>query len=552
MRQLHRVHVSVAAPSRRRAPRAVVAALFFIGLIAAGAVVYVKTDKGTIKIETGDEDVQVLVEKGGEVVKVLDKKTGTEAEFASGEYKLRLGEASKNVKLDMGTVRVTRGDTVVATVTRVKGEDAPPDPLPQLPGVDAEWVKAVAALPRERQVEAVAAKLKELNPGFDGVLVPRWEGQTVTQLKLVSDNVADLSPLRALPGLKVLNCSASAAGKTKLMDLRPLKGLDLEELYCNFAPIVDLSPLSGMPLQVLSCQHTRVRDLSPLKGAPLRVLACHDSPIHDLTALHELPLNELGITNTAVGDLTPLRGMPLERLLLDYQGPRDAAVLRTVYTLRNINEQPALDFWKKNDPAHAAFLQWIEDTSKLTGKEQMEAVVAKLRERNPKYRGIHFFHVTAKGRIDRTTISIEPVKDLAPLRALTSLHELTLEIYQAKQPSPFSDLSPLIGLPLRQLRCPDTSVEDLTPVRGMALQGLDCSRTRVRDLSALKGMPLKSLRCESIPGTDLSPLKGLPLVEVWCDLKTPEAIAVLASIKSLEKINDKPAAEVLKEAGQKP
>ena len=30
------------------------------------------------------------------------------------------------------------------------------------------WVKEVAALPAEKQVEAVAKKLKELNPGFDG------------------------------------------------------------------------------------------------------------------------------------------------------------------------------------------------------------------------------------------------------------------------------------------------------------------------------------------------------------------------------------------------
>ena len=31
-----------------------------------------------------------------------------------------------------------------------------------------QWMKDVAALPAEKQVEAVAKKLQELNPGFDG------------------------------------------------------------------------------------------------------------------------------------------------------------------------------------------------------------------------------------------------------------------------------------------------------------------------------------------------------------------------------------------------
>jgi len=37
----------------------------------------------------------------------------------------------------------------------------------QTPGFD-QWEKETAALPAEKQVEAVARKLQELNPGFDG------------------------------------------------------------------------------------------------------------------------------------------------------------------------------------------------------------------------------------------------------------------------------------------------------------------------------------------------------------------------------------------------
>ena len=37
--------------------------------------------------------------------------------------------------------------------------------------VDDAWLKQVAALPAEKQVEAVAKKLKELNPDFDGKVI---------------------------------------------------------------------------------------------------------------------------------------------------------------------------------------------------------------------------------------------------------------------------------------------------------------------------------------------------------------------------------------------
>ena len=39
---------------------------------------------------------------------------------------------------------------------------------------------------------------------------------------------------------------------TKVADLSPLKGMPLEELYCDRTLITDLSPLAGMKLKKLS------------------------------------------------------------------------------------------------------------------------------------------------------------------------------------------------------------------------------------------------------------------------------------------------------------
>ena len=66
------------------------------------------------------------------------------------------------------------------------------------------------ALPAEKQIEAVSKKLMELNPGFDGKVTgsdgkatPKIENGVVTELGFVTDNVTDISPVRALAGLKI-------------------------------------------------------------------------------------------------------------------------------------------------------------------------------------------------------------------------------------------------------------------------------------------------------------------------------------------------------------
>ena len=71
------------------------------------------------------------------------------------------------------------------------------------------WMKGVQAMPAEKQVEAVSKKLMELNPGFDGIVTgndrnstPKVEGGVVTEFSVLTDNVTDISPVRALTKLK--------------------------------------------------------------------------------------------------------------------------------------------------------------------------------------------------------------------------------------------------------------------------------------------------------------------------------------------------------------
>jgi Leucine-rich repeat (LRR) protein len=175
----------------------------------------------------------------------------------------------------------------------------------------------VAALPVEKQVEAVERRLRELNPEFRGNVEGTIRDGKVAELRFLSDRVTDISPVRALKGLESLDCGGSAPRKGRLSDLTPLRGLRLRLLACNESQVSDLEPLRGMPLEYLHCRGTRVDSLSPLEGMKLVSLTIQETPVSDLSPLRGMPLKWLDLAEVrGVTDLVPLEGMPLEYLNL--------------------------------------------------------------------------------------------------------------------------------------------------------------------------------------------------------------------------------------------
>ena len=222
--------------------------------------------------------------------------------------------------------------------------------------VDDAWLKQVAPLPAEKQVESVAQKLKELNPAFDGKVTPKSEEGVVTELEFVTDNVTDLSPIRALAGLRKLDCRGNE-GKGKLADLAPLKGMKLTVLNCSSTKVADLAPLKGMPLTSLSCSSTPLSDLSPLKGMLLTKLDCSNTKVADLSPLQQLSLTELRCQDTQVADLSPLQGMNLTEVTLKPRSIKSGMnLVRQMKSLKTIgigheakDRFSPEDFWKKYD-----------------------------------------------------------------------------------------------------------------------------------------------------------------------------------------------------------
>ncbi|HEX4146605.1 MAG TPA: protein kinase [Pirellulales bacterium] len=281
------------------------------------------------------------------------------------------------------------------------------------------WANEVAAVPAEQEVRAVVKKLQELNPGFDGKETHTIDRGAVTILYFSTDDVTDISPVRALTGLDSLDCAGSRPGSGALSDLSPLQGMRLRRLDADYtrvsdisplermpltwlscwaAPVSDFSPLRGMPLTFLSCGYARASDLSPLKGMPLGVLYCDSTNVSDLSPLRGMPLTKLRFAGTQVSDLSPLKGMPLELLGCDHTGVSDVSPLR----------------------------------------------------------GMHLSDLTLTGT---------RVSDLSPLNGMPLKRLWFGE-------TPVANLSPLTGMPLRSLACDDTPVSDLSPLDGMHLTEL--------------------------------------------------------------------------------
>ena len=420
--------------------------------------------------------------------------------------------------------------------------------------IDPAFIKEVAALPAEEQVNRVVAKLKELNPGYDGKEEHKIENGQIMLFDIRSNNITNLSPVRALDKVGHLKCGGLYfAGRlidSPLSDLRPLQGLPVIHLECDFSQLSDLSPLKNVPfLTTLWCRKTKVADLAPLRGIPLRSLVIDSTLVRDLSPLGGMPLRNLSCYGTKVTDLSPLKACPLKSIRCDFVPNRDTDVLRSIKTLETINGLPVAEFWKRveagkipspttgegkaaagdgmsieEEPdAVAIDPAFIQEVATLPAEQQVARVVAKLKELNPGYDGKEE-HKIENGVVVALTIRSKAVRDISPVRALVTLKGLVCTPSQWVKKCLLSDLTPLVGMTLNSLQIQNTSVSDLLPLQGMPMKLLWCYGTTVQDLSPIKAMPLNTLRCDFVPQRDtailrsittLRQINGLPVAEFW-------------------------------------
>ena len=107
------------------------------------------------------------------------------------------------------------------------------------------------------------------NPGFDGKVEHKIEEGVVTELRINTDQVTDISPIRVFNDLRVLDCHGTythGQPNGTLSDLTPLKGmslaglkhLDLNDTQVSDAGLVYFKPCKD--LEYLDLFRTRVGD----------------------------------------------------------------------------------------------------------------------------------------------------------------------------------------------------------------------------------------------------------------------------------------------------
>jgi serine/threonine protein kinase len=359
-----------------------------------------------------------------------------------------------------------------------------------------QWLNDVAAMPAEKQVEAVSKKLVELNPGFDGK-VTNWDGQgsptiengVVTQIEILTDNVADISPVRVLAGLRVLLCKGSSQGKGKLSDLAPIKDIPLKHIYLDF---------------------NAERDTELLRS------------IKTLETINFYPVVEFWKQID-------------EKEKLAFQRPGFDRWTKDVQSLSAEKQVEAVS--KKLMELNPGFDGKVTPTITENVVTGLHFVTDNVSDISP----IRVFSGLASLECHGSPNIVGRLADLSPLRGMS------LSYLQCGG-NLINDLSPLKQMKLSELNCSYTSVTDLSPLQEMSMQKLEIVGTRVPDLSLLRGMPLEVLHCWNNPQfSDASPLESIPLRELVCDYALCQDTKSLRSIKTLEKINTKPVTEFWKE-----
>jgi eukaryotic-like serine/threonine-protein kinase len=405
-----------------------------------GTVIQLFSPEGTLEIQVDDPDVRVQIDGSDLVIKGAGVK---EIRLKTGTYTVKGIKDGKEVSRDL--VTVTKNNKPVVRVRQVAKPLAPVEETPEEKAAKvrnaAAWERVVAGLSAADQVKAVGARLKQLNPGFDGQVTGKIENDVVKGLAFSTAQVSDVSPVRALTHLKNLECSTTG----KLTDLSPLKGLKLATLDVSRTQVSDLSPLRGMPLTSLTLHScTQIRDFSPLKGLPLTRLDLSYCPqVEDLRPLKGLKLAALDLSGTQVSDLSPLQGMPLTALNLHGCGQiQDLTPLKGLpLTYLSIHDGPK-----------------VADFSPLKGM-----------------------------RLTTLEAGCNPVRDLSPLKGMPLT---TLGLGNCPQ---VKDFSPLKGLPLTLLYVSATQVSNLELLKGMPLKTLYVDAPGVTDLKPLRGMQLELL-----------------------------------------------------------
>ena len=279
----------------------------------------------------------------------------------------------------------------------------------------------------------------------------------------------------------------------------------------------DLKPLAGMPLQNFNCASISATDFSPLAGAPLEYCKLDMTEVRDLSFLKNAPLRELSLVGCSLA--------------------RGFAVLASLKSLERLDL-----------PAEFKTLPEEEQTAvrALRTRPGFDISIQKWTTS-----GLLISDGTSRSNFwqdwDREWALSRRLRETGFTFAFTALDNGNYRL--VLQGQPFSDLSTLNGMPIKELSLDGTQVTDLRPLEGFSLTVLNLEETPVSDLSPLRApalsASLRSVHLWKCPVTDFSPLAACTNLEYLdvpatglADLEVVRGRKLRAAILAFTKVAD--------------
>jgi tetratricopeptide (TPR) repeat protein/Leucine-rich repeat (LRR) protein len=353
--------------------------------------------------------------------------------------------------------------------------------------------------------------VRDLSP-LRGMMLRHFEFTT-------GPDIADVEALRGMPLRKVVIANRS------LKDLAPVANADLNYLGVTGCNIEDIACLRDCPLEWVELARTRVRDHSPLAGMKLQSLSVSEL-FHQPEVLRGMPLRRLSldraraITNVAfLAEFTEL-----DELVLP-PDPGDIEFLRDRPKLRYLAIGATLNGWNERSATAERFWQEYDDRKARTKKEAdaLAALQARLRQRGAPDRVVSSAVLTSNGVLG---VSLRDPY-FATIDYLSGLRIGMLTIVR----SGITNLALLDGLHIEGLEMTTQPVANLTPLaKHTELKDLRMADTKVSDLTPILGLPLREIYLARTKVTDVSPLAAMTTLEV---IELPEGAAGVEKLRAL-------------------
>lgn len=473
-----------------------------------------------------------------------------------------------------GDAAVLRGIPTLHTINGKNAKDFLKEADDQMAAFQ-NWCNDVASKDSKTQVDLVIAELKRLNPRVGESRSSADPKTGAINALFVGGDIGQLSPVRALSGLRELSKASWGPTQKLPLNLYPLKGMALEKLLISTADITDLAPLSDMhSLKELSLWATPITNLSPLQKLRLEKIEITEGPLADITPLKAMKLTHVNLKGCRVEDLLPLRGMPvkflylspvvrdlsplegmpLETLLIPnhvtdhsvlagmplkvlhmhFLDWRDSAIIRAIPTLEKLGAVVDVRTGKTSFDVDArqlhAWADWEDAVRAAPPQKRLDMVKTKLVEVNGPGTEVQGIRRQQTDK-DNNVIELDcfgDFKDISPLRVLSRLQALHLG--RGKQKASV-DISSLVGMQLTKLTIHNAKAVDWAVLRELSLEEFEAHGESMTSLEPLRGMQLKLFKATYSMANNLEPLRGMPLKALDIGASEVSDLSPLAEMK---------------------